>query len=161
MAAQSSAEESVVKVIVPFSIDGKKQSIEQQFHINYFEGKTKTIKGGVLAVAQEVHKELFYIAEVLGIEYGKGRDPNLEMLCACREMQKTRLAQLTNVLIAMSNGTFSFTCQKGQCSRYTNCPERRDLTETRMALPEATACKWFREQQEGVSRPYGKRAAFF
>ncbi len=148
-------------IAVPYSVDGKEQSIQQRFHISYLKKGTRELNKNVLAVAQESHKELHYIAAALGIAYGSGRDPNLEMLCTCREMQRTRVARLKNVLISLSNGAFSFTCHKGECPKFSQCPLKRDLTETRKAVPEALACAWFRQQQEGTSVPHAKRAAFF
>jgi len=162
MQAESSKEGKVTRaVLVTFSADGKAQSILQHFHIKYFTSRTGELKIEVLAVTQKIHKELFFIADALGINYGRGRDPNLEMLCTCREMQKTRVVKLKNVLISMSDGTFSFVCSKGECPQFSKCPHKRDLTEMRRVEPTALACVWFRQQREGTSIPQGKRQAFF
>src|SRR3972149_2725113 len=97
-------------IAVPYSVDGKEQSIQQRFHISYLKKGTRELNKNVLAVAQESHKELHYIAAALGIAYGSGRDPNLEMLCTCREMQRTRVAPLKKVLFFLFKGTSPFLC---------------------------------------------------
>lgn len=149
-----------VERTIKYGADNGEHLITQSFHEKYL------VKGvpraSVLTVVQEAHKQLHYIADTLGLEYGKGRDPNLEMLCTCRELKAARVNRLRDVLIAISMGTFSFTCQKGECPKYRQCPEKRDLTKVRMAVPEAEACTWYRRWKEGrASIPFAKRTGIF
>jgi hypothetical protein len=153
VAAQSG---TTVEYTVTYMADNREHQITQRFHEKYLvNGIPRT---SILAVVQEVHKQLHYIADILGLEYGRGRDPNLEMLCTCRELKTARINRLRDVLIAISMGTFSFECQKGVCPKYRQCPQKRDLTAIRIAVPEANACTWYRQWKEGyASIPVGKR----
>ncbi|MDO8572661.1 MAG: hypothetical protein Q7S11_02705 [bacterium] len=148
-----------VEIEVTYGITGEKYSIAQIVHKKYL---TKDTLNDVLEIAQEAHKEMHIIATALGLEYGKGLDPNLEMLCTCREIHKTRVYGLRNVLISMISGTFSTQCHKTDCPSYAKCPQNRDLTQELKVLPEAKACVWYRKQKEDrFSKPYGKRTGNF
>lgn len=150
-------EQKSVEVIVGYTVLGEKNSIVQLLDQKYLqEGEPIP---AILKVVQVAHRELHYIASALGVEYGTGRDPNLEMLCTCRGIRHTRLQKLRNVLDSLKDGTFSLTCHKTACPRYkSGCEVGRDLSAVREALPEAEACTWFRKLRgDTLPIPKGKR----
>lgn len=136
-------------------------TVFQSFHPNYCD-KNGSVEEAYQKFAAETCEQIksTRVCLMKDEDIIRGTDDKVikKQLEATSILKKARLSKMRAVLLALTDGKFSFSCQDTSCPHRSSC-ENTDLTKAKFVMPEVTNCARRRSENE-MSGKQVRRAAF-